>query len=500
MSMNAAECLLREGRDDAIAIECDEARISYRSLREQVARAAGAWRRIGLSPGQRVIVFAPDSPDWVIAYLGAIHAGGVAIGVNNRLPMNELGPIVSESEVAAIWCEAGQAVEIEALVGQLTAPPQVVVAGDARAGGWAERLATSEAVPPVARDAEDPALWIGTSGTTGTPKGVVHAQRCVRHADAFARGVLGLRADDRLYASSKLFFAYALGNSLFAGLRVGATVILDRQWPSPERVGEIVARHRPTLLFSVPTLYHKMLQSGVAEHLGGLGIRHFVSAGEALPATVREAWQRATGSAPVSGYGTSETLCLMLYGARGDGSLEATPMTELRLRGDASDAATPRRIQLRAQTVALGYWRRPEAQADGFEDGWFSPGDAFLARNDGRLEFAGRNDDMLKIAGQWVSTLWVERALAEACGESLQQIATVGVTTPDGLTSLAALAVAAEDAESTARACMQDAIAALPGHRRPRWVHWLDGLPLTATGKLQRGRLLALHEAATRRG
>lgn len=498
MALNAAERLLSAGRDDAVAIECGEARMTYRALRESVARAAGAWQAMGVSPGQRVIVFAPDSIDWVVAYLGAIHAGAVAIGVNCRLAMNEFAPIVAESEVSAVWCEAAHGEAIAALVAALPAPPRVVVSAE-RNAGWQASLAAAQAIAPVPRDEEDPALWIGTSGTTGVPKGVIHAQRCVVDPHAFARGVLGLSAADRLYASSKLFFAYALGNSLFAGLRAGATVILDREWPTPERVVEMVARHRPTLLFSVPTLYHKMLQSGGATRLADAGIRHFVSAGEALPAAVRAGWQRATGRAPVSGYGTSETLCLMLYCDRDDGSLAPTPMTAMQLRGAPPDASAPCRILVRHSTVALGYWRRPEAQADGFADGWFSPGDLFLVRPDGRLDFAGRNDDMLKIAGQWVSTQWVEQALAEACGESLQQIATVGVTSADGLTALAVLAVASPDAGAEACRRMDAAISALPGHRRPRWVHWVDGLPLTATGKLQRSQLRRLHEAASRR-
>jgi acyl-coenzyme A synthetase/AMP-(fatty) acid ligase len=165
----------------------------------------------------------------------------------------------------------------------------------------------------VAQDEQAPALWIGTSGTTGASKGVVHAQRVACQPHAFASGVLGLTASDRLYASSKLFFAYALGNSLLAGLRAGATVILDRQWPEPERVLAMVRTHRPTIVFCVPTLYSRMLQTGVAGQLAGQGVRHFVSAGESLPAAVRGAWREATGLGIVSGYGTSET-CLIRPG------------------------------------------------------------------------------------------------------------------------------------------------------------------------------------------
>ena len=489
--MNAAETLLATGADAAIAIECDDEKITYAALRERVRRAAGAWHALGLRADDRVVVFAPDSIEWTVAYLGAIWAGGVALAINPRLSMNELAPIVNECAPRFVWCDDAQSGA--PLVGALGT--QVEIVGTVPGmRDWAERLAAAEGIDPVDRDDEDPALWIGTSGTTGVPKGVVHAQRTVVNAHSFACGILGLTAADRLYSSSKLFFAYALGNSLFAGLRAGATVILDREWPTAERVEEMVVKHRPTLLFSVPTLYRKMLQNGVAGRLADRGIRHFVSAGEALPPAVRRDWRDATGHTLFSGYGTSETLCLMLYSDDDSGLMRATPLTDVRF-GDDVDPIAPQRVWVRHTTVALGYWNRPEAQADGFSEGWFSPGDMFLRHDDGRLEFTGRNDDMLKIAGQWVSTLWVEQALAAACGESIQQIASVGVSSADGLTALAVLAVAAPEREDEARRRMEEGIARLPGHRRPRWVHWFDTLPLTATGKLQRGRLRALHES-----
>ena len=493
--MNAAEVLLEFGRDAALAITSAEGDVNYADLREAVARAGAAWTAMGIAPGDRVIVFAPDSIDWVVAYLGAIWAGAVAVGVNSRLPMAELAPILVESEAAAIWCEGAQAAEICGAAVTMSKPPRIVVVTSEQDLGWRGRLKGAQPMAAVARDPEDPALWIGTSGTTGRPKATVHAQRVVLNAPAFAQGVLGLTEHDRLYASSKLFFAYALGNGLFAGLRAGATVILDRDWPTPQRVGEMVARFGPTLLFSVPTLYHKMLQAGVAAAFARSGVRHFISAGEALPPMVRQGWQQATGQTLISGYGTSETLCLMLYSDGDDGRFAATPLTEIRCP-DPDDAATPRRIWIRSTTVALGYWRRPQAQAEGFSEGWFSPGDMFVPHADGRLEFTGRNDDMIKIAGQWVSTVWVEQALAAACGDSVQQIAAVSVTTADGLAALSVLGVAVSERAELARQRMAEGINALPKHRRPRWVHWLDALPMTPTGKVQRRSLRPLHEAA----
>jgi acyl-coenzyme A synthetase/AMP-(fatty) acid ligase len=496
--VNAAECLLSVGADAAVALECGDRRVTYGELRAAVARAAGAWRALGLEPGERVVIFAPDSDDWVIAYLGAIWAGGVAIGVNPHLALRDLSPILSDSEVHYVWCEPELARPVAALAKSLPDGPAVVVRGDGGGHDWAVAMQDATRIEPGESDDEAPALWIGTSGTTGIPKGVIHPQRVVVHAHAFAGQVLGATAADRFYSTSKLFFAYALGNSLFAGLRVGATVILDRERATPERTREMVARHRPTLVFSVPTLYSKILQENVAPSLTEAGIRHFVSAGEALPATVRSGWRRATGNAPISGYGTSETLCLALYGDDDSGLLRPTPLTLVRYADDI-DPDIPQRISVRLPTLALGYWRRPEAQADGFRDGWYSPGDMFI-RREGRLEFAGRTDDLLKVSGQWVSTLWIEHALTEAGGDAIDQVAAVGVETPEGLTTIAALAVAVRGREDQARDRIGAGIEKLPKYRRPQWVHWVTELPLTATGKLQRSRLRAAHESALSAG
>ena len=210
---------------------------------------------------------------------------------------------------------------------------------------------------------------------------------------------------------------------------------------------------------------------------------------------MRQAWRDATGLGIVSGYGTSETLCLMLYSERNDGLLQLTPDTQIRYL-DGVDAALPQRVWLQSTANALGYWQRPQAQADGFEDGWYCPGDMFLRHANGQLEFAGRNDDMLKINGRWVSTLWVEQALGSAAGSSVAQIACVGVRTADGLTALALLVSAAPGQQPVAAERINQGIAYLPSYRRPRLVHWVEALPLTATCKLQRARLPALHEAA----
>jgi acyl-coenzyme A synthetase/AMP-(fatty) acid ligase len=481
--MNAAEYLLATGGSSSTALECGEERLTYGELREAVSRAAGDWRARGLKRGDRVLVFAPDDIAWVVAYLGVIWAGGVAVGLNSRLFERELSVVLSESGARFIWCNESSRALLERLLADINDPAQLVI--DAQ---WNAGLAAAKPVPAAEMREDDAALWVYTSGTTGLPKAVMHAQRTVIAGADFARDVLGLGAEDRIYASSKLFFAYSLGNSLCAGLRLGATVILDSEWPTAESVARVIERHRPTALFSVPTLYLKMLQAGVAPRFAATGLRRYVSAGEAMPATVRRSWREATGLAPVSGYGASETVVLVFYCDDDSKLLKPSPRLEYRTR-EGGDSAAPQRLWLRHPSIALGYWRRPEAERESFAGGWFSPGDLFLPRDDGALELCGRDDDMLKISGQWVSVLDVEQALLGASTGCVEGLAAVGFENAEGLVSIALFAVAAAGKDMQARERIEAGIATLPKLKRPRLVKWVSELPLSATGKLQRRKL-----------
>jgi acyl-coenzyme A synthetase/AMP-(fatty) acid ligase len=354
----------------------------------------------------------------------------------------------------------------------------------------------AQPIPPHPREPDEAAFWLYSSGTTGRPKAIVHRHACVEGCAAFARDVLGVTANDRLYATSKLFFAYPLANSFFAGLLLGAAVVLDGLWPEPARVAEVAGVHRPTVLFSVPTLFHRMLDAGVAQTIAQAGVRRYVSAGEGLPKPVAQRWRDATGASILAGYGMTETLALVLYAdPLDDPGGRPAPLAQARADPPA-DAGAPQRLWFRHPSLALGYHDRHDLQRRAFRDGWCSSGDLFYANDDGSWRFAGREDALLKVAGRWVDAQAVNASIAYGMGALLEESTVLGIAGAEGLTGLALYAVAPRDARSAAQARLAQIASRLPVHQQPRWVYWLDALPRTPTGKLSSAGLRELHVKA----
>lgn len=474
---NGADWLLDGHPVDATALECNGERMSYGQLRDRVACAAAAWQARGLRPGDRVAVKLPDGFDWVVTWLGTMWAGGVAVGINPRIPAPEWQTILEEAGFDAIVAESSED----------TPPPwrdRVVDLADGR-----RAVAEATPVAPLRVPPDAPAFWVHSSGTSGRPKAVVHAHRCLREVGRVSSERIGIVCADRLFASSRLFFTYPLANLLLAGLRVGATLILDAQWPNARSVAATVAATHPTVLFSVPSLVRDLLHEGLAAGLADAGVRLCVSAGEALPASLRQAWREATGLPMIDGYGTSEVLVLVLTALDGDGGLRPSPgVTVEPLDAVAAAAGGPTRLRMRCATQALGYLDRPAAQADSFRDGAFCPADLFVRTEGGGWRFAGREDALVKVRGRWVNLVELEERLAAGL-PGLREVAAVCVPDVDGVEAVA-LYVAGDDAVRDALAAR---IAALPHYQRPAWLHPIDALPRTPTGKLLRRQLQELH-------
>jgi acyl-coenzyme A synthetase/AMP-(fatty) acid ligase/rubrerythrin len=482
--MNAADVVLAEHAAERIALICGTEQVTRGELRDRVARAGAAWRRLGIARGDRVAVKLADGIDWIVAYFGAIWAGGVAVGVNPRVPAPEWHAILDAAGFRFILAERGD---------ETPSPfdAQLVALDD-----WRSVLAQSAPCEAEPMRPDDPVLWVHSSGTTGRPKAVVHPQRIALEIERVGRERLGIAPDDRIYGSSKLFFSYPLANCIFTGLKLGATVILDPQWPTAQGVVASAMARRATVFFSVPSLYRNLLKEGLAGELARSGVRLCVSAGEALPASLRDEWKRQTGMTIVNGFGASETLVLVLVDRDDGQGMRASPGIEVMPLVEATSAAGsesgPRRILVRGSTVALGYWNRPDAQAEHFRDGGFAPSDLFQRDDRGGWRFAGREDSLVKVRGRWVDLVELEQQIALAC-QGMAEAAAVTVPDEDGVDAVALFFVARPDAPVLDAAALREHADRLPPYQRPHWLHRVDALPRTPTGKLMRRRLRELH-------
>ena len=322
--MNAGDELLgparAQGRGPSPALLWRDEVVSYDALAEAIDKAGNGLKSLGVGPDDRVVMLLTDSPELVACYLGAMKIGAVAVAVNLRLSADDLAYILADSEAKVLLIDR-QFRPLYDLVSARFHDRLTVVeahvdgAGPSQLGRFIAQQ--DAALAATDRAPDDMAFWIYTSGTTGFPKGAVHSHKDVPVAELYARETLGIGPGDVLFATSKLFFAYALGTCLFASLRLGATTVLSDVWPGPEAVAGIIDTHRPTVVFSVPTMYRNMLGDGVTDRDSFRAVRHFVSAGEKLPASLWHRWTDATRVEILDGMGTSETIYMLLTNSPG---------------------------------------------------------------------------------------------------------------------------------------------------------------------------------------
>jgi benzoate-CoA ligase family protein len=325
----------------------------------------------------------------------------------------------------------------------------------------------------------------------------VHQQKDMLVATrSYAEGVLGIRGDDRLFSVSKLFFAYGLGNGMYFALSAGARVVLNPEKTRVERVAELVARHRPTIFFGVPTFYAALLQEsnrGVAIDLSS--VRLAVSAGEPLPGEVFAQFRERFGIEILDGIGSTEMLHIFISNRPGSaraGSCGApVPNYEVRI---ADDSGRPCRADeignlfVRGESTFAEYWQKPEYTSRvKATDGWVATGDKFFCDADGYYHYSGRSDDMMKVSGMWVSPIEVENALLG--DERIAEAAVVGVVDDAGLVKPVAyiVLVGGLQAHPDIANAIQEAVRArLVHYKCPREFHFVAELPKTVTGKIQR--------------
>jgi len=495
-----------EGWGDRIAIECGDEKVTYASLLEQVNRFGNALReRLEVRPEERVLLLLLDTPAFHVAFFGAIKIGAVPIPTNTLWKPADYRYALNDSR-------ARVAVVSEALLPHIAGLPRadlpalrhiVVVAGQAgspRHHSFADLVERSHAdleAEPTHRDA--PAFWLYSSGSTGMPKGCVHLQHdMVVCAELFAKGVLGITHADRCFSVPKLFFAYGLGNAGYFPLAVGATSILSPDPPTAAGVYRTIARHRPTLFFSVPTGYGMLLSQPGDFDLSS--VRLAVSAGEALPGALYERFKQRFGIDILDGIGSTEALHMFISNRRdairpGSSGL-ILPGYDAAILDDEKrpvEGGQVGNLWIRGDSICAAYWNQHEKTKATIEGDWIRTGDRYSRDGEGFYWYHGRSDDMLKVGGLWVSPIEVENALA--AHDAVQECGVVGREDHDTLVKPMAFVVLRGGVPPTpdlAAELQQFVRARLADYKRPRWVEFVPDLPRTATGKLQRFKLRQL--------
>jgi len=492
-----------EGRGDNIAIEFGDERITYRQVLDNTNRVGNALRdALGVRIEERVLLLLLDCPEFVYSFFGAIKIGAVAVPTNTLWKAPDYEYILNDARARVVIIS-------EALMPQLQAIPrerlrylrEIVVVGNAVSGtrSFDDLLASgsSELAPePTCKD--DAAFWLYSSGSTGFPKGCVHLQHdMVVATELYARGVLGITERDRCYSVAKLFFAYGLGNALFFPFGVGASTVLYPGPPTPANVFEIVARHQPTLFFSVPTNYAMLLAQDTACDFSS--VRWGVSAGEALPPALFSRFQERFGVTILDGIGSTEIGHIFI--SNQDGAIRPGSSGKLVVGYGArvlDDEGQPVPVDeignllVRGDSTCAMYWNKHEKTKDTIEGHWIRTGDKYYVDADGFYWYAGRSDDMLKVGGIWVSPIEVENALVEH--PSVLEAGVVGREDEDRLVKPLAYVVPRPGVIGSPELGreLQDFVRGkLADYKRPRWVEFVSELPKTATGKTQRFKLRA---------
>ena len=494
---------IAEGRGAKTALYYLDERVTYSSLVAMVNRTGNMFKTLGLEIENRVVLVLPDSPEFFYCFLGAMKIGAVPVAVNTLASPKDYSYFLNDSRAKVLVVHESFLPKIEPIMGELRFLRKTVVVGTATAGTESydkvvkKESADLEAAPT---NKDDVAFWMYTSGTTGVPKGVVHLHHdLLSFLPPYCENVSKITEDDVVFTTSRMFFSYGRNNSFDSPLLYGAAVVLYPDWPDAAKVFQILAKYRPSILVSVPSFYNSVLREVDKDNrkIDLSFIRVCTSSGEPLPKPLFDKWKAKFGLEILDVLGSTDAGGSYLGNCAGKVKAGSAGLLldgyKGRLVGaDGKEVAVGETgtLWLSNDGTAPYYWNKHQRSKQVFQGDWFNTGDRFHQDEDGFYWYDGREDEMLKVSGQWVSPLEIEAALGQH--PAVSETAVVGAPDESGLTRVKAFVVLKEgtkpspELEKEMVNFVRDRIAHF---KAPRWIEFVPEMPRTVTGKLQRHRL-----------
>jgi benzoate-CoA ligase family protein len=490
---------IKQGRGGKVAIYYQDQKITYQDVFEKVNRTGNALKDLGIEFEQRVLVILPDSPEFAYSFFGAIKIGAVAVPTNPWMFAKDYEYLINDSRARAIIVHESTLPEVEKIWHNTPHLKHVIVVGAPKDRALSyEQLLTSasDKLDPAKTTKDDVCFWGYTSGSTGNPKGAVHLQHdMITISDLFVEPVLQMSEHDRCFSASKMFFSYGLGNSLYFPFRFGASTVLWPDKPDPEKILQVIAKYKPTFFFSVPTLFARFLRVEKKYDLSSLRI--CLSSGEPLPPALFHQWRERTGLELLDVVGSTEATHDFLANrpgrAKAGSSGEVTPAFEAKIvneQGHEVPIGEVGNLMVKGDATAPFYWNKHEQTKRTMQGEWLKTGDTYTRDAEGYYWYCGRSDDMMKVGGLWVSPIEIENALVEH--PAVLESGVVAAEDADGLLKPKAYVLLKAEYQASAelKVELQNHVKSkLEPYKYPRWVEFVDDLPKTVTGKIQRFRL-----------
>jgi benzoate-CoA ligase len=491
---------LEAGRGDKVAIRCEQQEVTYAQLHERICAAGRALRSLGLQREQRVVIALDDTPMWPTVFLGAIRIGAVPVPVSYLDSSANFTHFIADAGASLVIAEAAALERIvPALAALARAPDLFSVNG---AGDGIDDLETVMAahggeLAPADTHRDDVAFWLFSGGSTGLPKGAVHLQHDIPcTVEGFGKDILQIRERDIAFSTTKLYHAYGMGNGMSFPYAVGASTVLMPGKPLPARIFHCIERFRPTLFFSVPTLYGTLAAAPEAAATDCSSIRMCCSAAEPLVPEVMRRWEQATGLQIIDGIGSTEMLHIYCSNRPGDihPGTSGRPVAgyELKLVDDDGEPVADGEVGhllVKGDSALAYYWHQHEKTKRCLLGEWYFTGDRYMRTEDGVYAYEGRADDMIKVGGLWASPIAIEATLIEH--PRVQEAAAIGIQA-EYTTRVKAYVVCRSQErvdDNLALELQAWCKARLRRYEFPHFIEFVDELPKTATGKIQRFKL-----------